>query len=194
MYRLTRLFSIVLAAGTGLWTVAAETYDPALTAVELPVEIVHSCAPSSGRASDACLEAREFDSHWVGRSRQGSIFIVMRPGCSGTTCRAWLVEKSGHGVRALLALNGQYHLSREHQVYPSVQVQAVLPDQRQQVSHYEWQGGRYVRTDTRVLYRVDGIECGTRQQCREAAQDAFRRQNIDRGVKIYERVHGVSWI
>lgn len=194
MNRLTRILMPGLAAGLGLWAVAAETHDPALPASELPADVVQSCVPASGEAADLCLQASDFDSRWVGRSRQGSIFIVMRPGCVGTTCRAWLVEKSDHGARALLAVNGQYQLSRDRQAYPTVQVRAVLPDQREQVSRYEWQGSRYVRTDLRVVYSVDGVACGDREQCRAAARDAFRQQNIDRGVKIFERVHGVSWI
>lgn len=194
MNRLTRQLTSCLTAVLGLWAVAAETHDPALLAAELPADVLQSCAPASDLAAEQCLQATDFDSRWVGRSRQGTLFLVMRPGCQGTDCRAWLVEKSDHGARALLAVNGQYQLSRESQAYPTVQVRAVLPDQREQVSRYEWQGNRYVRTGTRVTYSIDGVPCGTREQCGAAAQDAFRRQNIDRGVKIYERVHGVSWI
>ncbi len=194
MNRPIRLLTTSLTAILGLWAVAAETHDPALLAAELPADIVQSCVPVSGVATEQCLQANDFDSRWVGRSRQGSLFLVMRPGCQGTDCRAWLVEKSEHGARAVLAVNGQYQLTRDRQIYPAVQVRVLLPDQREQVSRYEWQGSRYIRTATRVTYSIDGVPCGTREQCGAAAQDAFRQQNIDRGVKIYERVHGVSWI
>jgi hypothetical protein len=194
MKRLTRILTPALAALAGLWSVAAETHDPALPAGELPVEIVQSCVAVSGQSTEQCLQAAEFDTRWVGRSRQGSLFLVMRPGCQGTDCRAWLVEKSNHGARSLLAVSGQYQLSRDRQAYPTVQVRALLPDHREQVSRYEWQGSRYIRTETQVTYSIDGVPCGTREQCGAAAQDAFRQKNIERGVKIYERVHGVSWI
>src|SRR3989344_614344 len=125
MNRLTRHLTTSLTAILGLWAVAAETHDPALLAAELPADIVQSCVPASGVATEQCLQANDFDSRWVGRSRQGTLFLVMRPGCQGTDCRAWLVEKSDHGARAVLAVNGQYQLTRDRQIYPAVQVRVL---------------------------------------------------------------------
>jgi hypothetical protein len=51
-----------------------------------------------------------------------------------------------------------------------------------------------VRAESRLVYRVDGVECGEPDQCAAAAREALRRDEVERALKIYERVHGVSWI
>jgi hypothetical protein len=41
---------------------------------------------------------------------------------------------------------------------------------------------------------VDGVECGTREECRRAASEAIAQKQVDRAVRIWENVGGVSWI
>lgn len=174
-----------------LWTAPGETSDPLLEARELPLNILDGCATQD----TACREGREFATRWVGRSPAGNLFVVWRTSCAGSAdCRAWVVEKTASGANTLLGLSGEYHLNREAGPYPTVRVRMAVSDSQNHHVRYEWRGARYVRTDSRMVYRVDGAECGTQDECREAAREAMRRQQVDRAVKIWERVHGVSWI
>ena len=61
-------------------------------------------------------------------------------------------------------------------------------------SRYEWTGNTYTRTASRLVYNVDGVECGTREECNDAAREALKQHQVDRAVKILENVNGVSWI
>jgi hypothetical protein len=187
----TLTLASVLAATSAVWTAPGETSDPLLSARELPLEILEVCAPQAA----ACLEAREFSSRWIGRTPDGNLFLVLHTPCEEAgACRAWVVEKTARGASTLLALSGEYRLSRGSGAFPAIQLRTVLNESQNHHARYEWRDSRYVRTDSRVVYRIDGAECGTRDECREAAREAMRRQQVDRAVKIWERVHGVSWI
>jgi hypothetical protein len=41
---------------------------------------------------------------------------------------------------------------------------------------------------------VDGVECGTREECRRSASEAIAQKQVDRAVRIWENIGGVSWI
>jgi hypothetical protein len=180
-----------LAAISAVWTAPGETSDPLLAARELPLDILKGCAPQAA----ACLEAREFASRWIGRTPDGNLFLVLHTPCTeANECRTWVVEKTARGASTLLTLNGEYHLSRGTGAFPSIQLRTVLNESQNHHARYEWRDSRYVRTDSRVVFRIDGAECGTQDECHESAREAMRRQQVDRAVKIWERVHGVSWI
>jgi hypothetical protein len=187
----TLILASVLAALSAVRTAPGETSDPLLTARELPLDILEGCAPQAA----ACLEATEFASRWIGRTPDGNLFLVLHTLCTEVgSCRGWVVEKSAHGARTLLALTGEFRLSRGSGAFPAIQLRTALNESQNHHARYEWRDSRYVRTDSRVVYRIDGTECGTREECREAAREAMRHQQVDRAVKIWERVHGVSWI
>jgi hypothetical protein len=186
----TLLLLPVLTALAAFWTAPGETSDPRLEARELPLDILGGCEPSA-----ACLEANDIHTRWIGRTPAGNLYMVWRAPCTESAdCRAWVVEKSGNSVNTLLGLSGAYQLSRDAGPYPTVRVHTAVTDSQYHHVRYEWYGARYVRTDSRVVYRVDGVECGTQEECGTAAHEAMRQQQVDRAVKIWERVHGVSWI
>jgi hypothetical protein len=61
-------------------------------------------------------------------------------------------------------------------------------------NRYEWNGKAYDRTASRLVYNVDGVECGTREECRRSASEAIAQKQVDRAVRIWENIGGVSWI
>lgn len=189
--RLARLLSAtavtILLAG---WTSAGQTFDPALAARELPLDVVQDCAPPG--ATGPC--AVDFSSRWVGRGTQGDLFIVLGAPCTGADCPAWLVERHAGGAALLVRFAREFRFERGAHAYPVVVARQVLSSTEAQLNRFEWQDGRYVRTESKRFYHVDGVECGTREQCAQAASEALRERQVDRALRIWERVHGVSWI
>ena len=51
-----------------------------------------------------------------------------------------------------------------------------------------------MRTSTRRMYEVNGVECGTLEECDNVARRALQAQHVDRAQRIWQQVHGVSWI
>ena len=52
----------------------------------------------------------------------------------------------------------------------------------------------YIKAETRTAYRVDGVECGSALECYQTANKAHAERNTGRALKIWEKVHKVSWI
>lgn len=190
--RFTRLLSATaLTALLAGWTTAGQTFDPVLAARELPLEVVQDCVPLSA-ASTPC--ATDFRSRWVGRGTEGDLFVVLGAPCTGTDCPAWLVERRAGGAAPLVRFAREFRFERGTQAYPVVVARQLLSATEAQLTRFEWQDGRYVRTEATRYFHVDGVECGTRAQCAQAATDALRERQVDRALRIWERVHGVSWI
>lgn len=182
----------LIAAGLA-WTPAGQTSSPLLAMHELPAEIVNDCRP--GQWSEACPDGRDFISRWIGRSAQGDLFLVRARHCPlHTSCRAYLVERSAGQPAVLLALDGPFGVHRGAGAYPAFEVRIALSDVQSAVSRFEWTGRAYARTASRLIYRVDGDDCGTAEQCREAARAALRRGDIERALKIWQQVDGIAWI
>lgn len=182
----------LIAAGL-VWTPAGQTSNPVLAARELPAEIVNDCHP--GQAPGACLDGRDFVSRWIGRSAQGDLFLVRAGRCPlRTGCRVHLVERSAGQSAVLLVLDGPFGVHRGAGAYPVFEVRTALSDVESAVSRFEWTGRAYTRTASRLIYRIGGGDCGTAEQCHEAAREAQRRGDIDRALKIWQRVDGVAWI
>ena len=192
----TRLIVIALAAAAALWTAAGETSDPVLNSNELPADIANSdCNLSMVSEEAGACQVQDYANRWIGKTARGDLFVVLGTSCvAGDGCRAWLVEKSGTGASTLLAMNGKFHLRRGTSAYPVVETHTEISALNNAYNRFEWNGAAYARTGSKLLYKVDGNECGTREECSNVARKALQHQDIDRAVKIWENVHGVSWI
>lgn len=192
----TAFAALALATGLSAWTVAGETFSPTLSVRELPLEIVNNCVSVATQESshEACVSGRAFTSRWVGRSARGNLFLVVQAPCTGGECRGWLVEKTAHSTSTLLALSGEFRLERDSGAYPVVFARQALTETQSHLSRFEWRGERYVRAEGKLLYNIDGVQCGGHEECSQAAREALQNKQVDRALRIYERVHGVSWI
>lgn len=188
---LTLLSALITGIATLAWTGAGETSDPTLTARELPAGIAKPCTTTA--PLEAC-RTPEFNRRWVSRTARGDLFVVTDDRCSGNDCRAWLVEKSDGATTTLLTFDRNFRLHQDPGAYPVVETYTALSSAQAAYSRFEWNGRGYARTAERLVYRVDGAECGTSDECRTAAAAALKQQQVDRAVKIWENVHGVSWI
>lgn len=183
-YLVATLLAIGLCTGSG------ESARPSLTGAELPADILREC---SGRAAP-CGE-RSFDIDWVGRIAHGHLFLVRRSACGSGNCAGWLVAKDTRGdTQVVLALDGEVRLERDVGEYPIVRTRAELSDSYVRYARYEWSDGQYTRTDTRLVHRVDGIECGGEDDCDAAARRALRENQLAHAVRIWQQVYGVNWI
>ncbi|MHB8535303.1 MAG: hypothetical protein ACYDBW_07655 [Sulfuricaulis sp.] len=194
MRKALTLFSTLIAAGAALvWTGTGETSDPMLAVREIPADIVTHCKASNTGGLEACHQP-EFTRRWVGMIGQGNLFVVTNDLCVDSGCRAWLVRKTAGSVTTLLAFDKTFRLHGGMGGYPVIETYTDLSSNQGAYSRFEWNGSSYTRTANRLVYRVDGEQCGTREQCDTTARDALRHQDVDRAVKIWENVHGVSWI
>ena len=180
--------SLLFGAAAFCWTVASETSNPQLATRELPLEILNACAVAT------CVEEVEYRSRWIGRSPQGDLFSVIRSGCAPGHCTSWLVEKGPSAVRTLLELNGAFTLRRGVGRYPVVELRTRSDEEGILYFRFEWNGEQYARTSARRVYEINGVECGTREECRGAAESALKAHQVDRALRIWQRVYGVSWI
>jgi len=196
MHRHIRYIAPV-ALVASLWTAAGETSDPVLSGRELPAEVRNDCAAAVVTATGAssCAGDDSYTSRWVGRGTAGSdVFVVVRTPCVDGACRAWLVQRDGAGTRMLLTLTGEFRLQRAANAYPVVQERTPLSTDYVRYSRFTWNGSRYVRAETRLVHNIDGFECGTAEECNDAARAALKADDADRAVRIWQHVHGVAWI
>jgi hypothetical protein len=182
------VLSPLLAAALFCWTLVGETSNPSLSARDLPRDILNGCD------AVGCVQD-EFRSNWIGRTQDGDLFVVGRRACAPDECPSWLVVKRPSGTQSLLELRGSYHLHRSSGHYPAVELHTRSADEDDLLRvRFEWNGSAYARTSTQRVYEVNGVECGTRQECHAVAERAFRAQQTDRALRIWQKVHGVSWI
>jgi hypothetical protein len=177
-----------------LWTATGETSDPVLLDRDLPPEVVGRCLDEAAGQNPSCGPDQHLAKFWVGRAADANLFLVRLQTCADDACRAWLVAKTDRGVNVLLAVSGELSLSAGASAYPAVQTASSLTAGQSLVSRFDWNGHQYTRTDARVVYRVDGQACGSAEECNVAAQDALNGRRIDKALRIWEQVHGVSWI
>jgi len=182
------LSSLLFSAIAFCWTAAGETAAPQLATSELPADILNNdCADSP------CAEV-DYRTNGGGHTAQGELFVVGRAGGAPGSCTHWLVEKGAVPVRMLLELDGSFALQRSAGRYPSVEVRTRSDDKGIVYARFEWTGQQYTRTSARRVYEVNGVECGTRDECGAAAERALKGQKVDRALRIWQRVYGVSWI
>jgi hypothetical protein len=191
------LIAMTFAAAAALWTAAGETSDPVLNSSELPADIVtDACNLSKGSDEAGACQVQDYANRWIGKTVRGDLFVVMGSFCATDDgCRAWLVEKSRTGATStLLVMSGKFHLRRGANAYPVVETHTEISALNNAYNRFEWNGAAYARTGSKLLYKVDGKECGTREECSNVARQALQHEDFDRAVKIWENVHGVSWI
>ncbi len=194
MRKALTLFSTLIAGFAAIaWTGAGETSDPVLTDREIPADIATRCTASDAARLEACHQP-EFTRRWIGKTEHGDLFVVTNELCAGSGCQAWLIQKAAGSVTTLLAFDRSFHLIGGMGSYPVIETYTDLSSDQGAYTRFEWNGTAYTLTANRLVYSVDGKQCGTRQECSAAAQDAIRHQHVDRAVKIWESVHGVSWI
>lgn len=180
---------VTFALSMFAWTGVGESSNPELLATELPLSIVNEC-----ETEHTCQGTQEFVSRWVSRSQGSDLFVVHRATCASDQCGSWLVEKTPRGPVTRLALQSRFRLISGDNTHPDVEMQRQVSDSQTSYIHYAWAGDRYVKTETRDTYHINGVECGTRDECYAEAVKANRTQHTDHALKIWETVHGLSWI
>lgn len=187
--RITRcLFGALLAVG--IFSNTGESSDPALRAAELPADVLRDCA-----TDDVPCGENNFNIHWVARLPHSHLFLVKRARCDSENCESWLVAKDGQGVtEVMLSVTGDVRLEDGAGNYPIVRTRAELSDSYISYARYDWSNGHYTRTETQLMYRIDGFECASEEECDAAARRALRDQQQGRAVRIWQQVHGVNWI
>jgi hypothetical protein len=181
------LSSLLLGVALFGWTAAGETSNPRLATDELPPEVTNYCTPAS------CADTLAFHANWVGRTPQGSLFVVSRAGCTPGTCSSWLIEKHTGVARALLELPSAFRFHRVTGRYPAIEYDARTDEHALRL-RYEWNGSAYARTLAQRIYAVNGFECGTRDECRHSATRALQADDVDQAQQIWQQVDGVAWI
>ena len=185
---LTLLNTLIIGFAAIAWTGTGESSDPVLADREIPADIASTCA-----LTQAC-DQPAFSRRWVAKTLQGDLYIVINERCTGSDCRAWLVEKSASAATTLLSFDATFRLREDKAGYPVIESYTGMSATEGAYSRYEWIGNAYTRTASRLVYNVDGVECGTIEQCRLAASEAVTQKQVDRAVRIWENVGGVSWI
>lgn len=152
--------------------------------------------PETGCAQPENCEAAlaGFAMHWVSRTRTGNLFLVVRSDCGADDCGAWFVERTARGVGMRLNVDGRFRVLSSKTTVPDVETRKEVSDSEVVYTRYRWVAGTYVQADSRTVYRVDGIECGTALQCYETARAAYESHKADKALNIWEKVHKVSWI
>lgn len=190
---LTLLNSLIIGLAASVWTGAGETSDPVLADREIPAQAISTCLSAMTNPSGTC-EASNFSRRWVAKTGQGDLYVLVNEQCTAGGCRAWLVEKTANAVATLLSFDTRFRLREDKGGYPVIDGYTELSSAEGVYSRYTWNGTAYTRTASRLVYRVDGVECGTREECRVAANEAIKQKQVDRAVRIWEHVGGVSWI
>ncbi|BAU47077.1 hypothetical protein SVA_0496 [Sulfurifustis variabilis] len=186
---LRRTLTACFAVASFGWTVSGETSDPTLAARDLPADIASECRPAG------CAREGGYVTRWIGRARAADLFLVLRETCESEGCPAWLVRRDPAGTTTtLLTLSGEFRFDTAAGPYPAVHTRTELTAAYASYNRYEWDGTRYVRMHTRLVHRVDGVECGNETECDAAAREALAGGAPDRAVRIWQEVHGVAWI
>ena len=190
---LTLLNTLIIGFAAIVWTGTGESSDPVLADRAIPADIASTCALTQADAIKAC-DHTAFSRRWVAKTLRGDLFIVTNERCTGSDCRAWLVEKSDSAANTLLSFDATFRLREDKDGYPVIESYTGMSATEGAYSRYEWNGNAYSRAASRLVYNVDGLECGTREECRRAANEAVMQKQVDRAVRIWENVGGVSWI
>jgi hypothetical protein len=172
------------------WPVHNEVVSTAALESELETAAA-GCAP----ANSCSTGADEILTHWISRTSNGNLFLVMQTRCQAAEhCAASFVERTARGTATRLNVEGQFRVILGNKPIPDVQTWRALSDTETEYTRYTWTTGAYVKAETRTAYRVDGVECGSALECYQLANKAHAEHNTGRALKIWETVHKVSWI
>src|SRR3990172_534649 len=182
------LFGALLAIG--VCSGSGESSNPALSAAELPPEILRDCATGDAPCAD-----NHFDINWIARLPRSHLFLVKRVRCESEGCNGWLVTKDEQGVtQVMLSVTGEVRVEHGNGKFPIVRTRAELSDNYISYARYDWADGQYTRTETQLMHRIDGFECANDEDCDAAAKRALHDKQPSRAVRIWQQVHGVNWI
>ena len=147
-------------------------------------------------ATERCpVMAGNILTHWISRTNSGNLFLLVQTDCqTPERCPSWFVERTARGVATRLNIEGQFRVIHSNKPIPDVQTWRALSDSETEYTRYTWTAGAYVKVETRTAYRVDGVECGSALECYQAASKAHAERNTGRALKIWEKVHNVSFI
>lgn len=166
-------------------------------AVNLPV-LASELVSGDGNCAlnEACpAVAGTIETHWISRTNSGNLFLVLQANCqSPERCASWFVERTARGTATRLNIEGQFRVLHGDKPIPDVQTWRALSDSETEYTRYTWTAGAYLKAETHTAYRVDGVECGTAMECYQAAGKAHAERDTGRALKIWEKVHKVSWI
>jgi hypothetical protein len=180
MKRLTTRVALIAALGLSLLATVAQPSNPALAFSQAPVEVQAVCS-ADARAT------------WIGESTRGDLFTMQ--GCGENGAAAFLVEKAGTASRVLAAVTGELTWTVTPQrSYPTLTVREVLSTEQTQITEWRWDGSHYVQTSKELAYAIDNETCQGTHGCRAAAERALQQKRVNHAVRIFEVVHGVSWI
>ena len=133
--------------------------------------------------------------HWISRTSSGNLYLVLQTDCrEPERCGSLFVERTTRGVATRLSIEGQFRVLHGSKSIPDVQTWRALSDTETEYTRYTWTSGAYVKAETRTAYNVDGVECGSALECYQSASKAHAERNTGRALKIWEKVHKVSWI
>jgi len=182
------LFGALLVLG--LCTNSGESSNPSLGVAELPADVLRECA--TGGVS---CGMDHFDIRWVSRLPDGHLFLVNASQCDSDGCDTWLVAKDEQGAtRVMLTVTGEVRIEQGSDRFPVVRTRSELSESYTSYARYDWTGDQYTRTETRLVHRVDDMECGDEDDCDAVARRALKEKQASRAVRIWQQVHGVNWI
>ncbi len=184
------LLAALLAVVALGWPVHNEVVSTAGLENELAADAA-GCA-----AFDNCPTiAGEVFAHWISRTSNGNLFLVMQSRCqTAEHCVASFVERTERGTATHLNVEGQFQVIHGNKSIPDVQTWRTLSDSETEYTRYTWTAGAYIKAETRIAYQVDGVECGSALECYQTASKAHSERNTGRALKIWEKVHNVSFI
>ncbi len=165
-----------------------------LTPADLPADILNECRTVVPAGTDSCAGVH-YRIDRIGNTPDGELFLVRHDVCRMDGCRTWLVTRSASGVvQTRLAMTGELRIEYRRGSFPTVETRRELAGNYTRYSRFEWAGDGYARIESRLVYRIDDFECADELACYEEAQEALKRNQVDRALRIWEQVYGVNWI
>jgi hypothetical protein len=183
------LFATVLGTSLMGWTVSNGTAIPGTDS--------EASFPSFECVQAAACTATDSQTltHWLGRTPSGNLYLVTQAACTDARrCNTWFVERTARGMGATLNVEGRFQLVRNGKRVPDVQTWREVSENEIVKTRYTWESGTYRQAETRTVYRVDGVECGTAAECNDLAIRAHQQHRTDQALRIWETVHKISWI
>ena len=185
-------FVLLLALSVPGWTDSSRTPGAVTDEAGLAASNDELCS-SSQPCND--MPAAGYRMHWVGKTPSGNLFLVVQPNCANAAhCSAWFVERTPKGVGTRLRIDGLFRVLSSGKPVPDVQTWREVSANQTEYTRYSWVSGAFLKIDTRTVYRVDGVECGTALDCYQAAVQAHAQHHNGKALKIWQQVHKVSWI
>ena len=182
--------ALLFAAAAFTWTGSNRAVSTATLENEL-----HT-AQERCQAAELCgASADGFHAHWISRTHNGNLFLVMQTQCQTPEhCAATFVERTARGSNTRLNIQGQFRVLHSGKAIPDVQTWRSVSDSEIEYTRYTWLTGAYLKAETHTAYRVNGVECGTALECYQAASQAHVEHHTGKALKILEQVHNVSFI